>query len=770
MLTGLVLRNYRVFEEELELALPPGMLGIYGANGAGKSTLVESVMFALFGRSRTSNAEVRTSGVTGECVAEVTLEHEGHLYRVRRTIGGINATVRAQAWADGLQVAEGTRDTTRYARSVLGMDDAAFRASVFAEQKQVASFSALRPAERRGLVLRLLGITPVDAARDQARRDARDAGERFTRFRDLLPDMGALRMRSAEAERVAREAEARRGQAVASAAAARRELAEAEREHERLDHLGRECAALVVEGKAARRAQTEAAGRLASLESELIELERVGADLERLEPEAELRDSAEAAARAARAVAAAAAELSELPRVPDLDPLAETAARAEQAEAEAGSSRNALAVLEGRLTAARAELAAAAGAVGRSETLSGEADCPLCGQSLGAAAQQVRVHREAERARIAALVASLEEEHSQRTAEAADRWARAAAAAAALGAARDAWSEHRRVSDQRHQAEHRLRRALIAAGETAEGEDFLERAEEWVARIEGLDAQAERRRQAAAEVERLRARVERRPTVVSQLDDERRRTGELEDLLATLRDKVAGLGYRPTEADSARQRVQRARQAAEDASTAASAAATHAAGATARAEEAARTVAEAAEQHRGLGALEEEARHLGRLAELLATFRNTLVGTVGPRLAAQAAELFAELTAHEYDRLDVDPETYEIRISDAGVVHGMDRFSGSETDLANLALRVAISEQVRFQSGGQVGLLVLDEVFGPLDAERKATMLEALNRLAGRFRQILVVTHDAEVKEQLPNAVEVIKLPGRRATARLLAS
>jgi hypothetical protein len=33
----------------------------------------------------------------------------------------------------------------------------------------------------------------------------------------------------------------------------------------------------------------------------------------------------------------------------------------------------------------------------------------------------------------------------------------------------------------------------------------------------------------------------------------------------------------------------------------------------------------------------------------------------------------------------------------------------------------------------------------------------------------MVVTHDATIKEQLPNAIEVIKRPGRRATARLLA-
>jgi DNA repair exonuclease SbcCD ATPase subunit len=152
---------------------------------------------------------------------------------------------------------------------------------------------------------------------------------------------------------------------------------------------------------------------------------------------------------------------------------------------------------------------------------------------------------------------------------------------------------------------------------------------------------------------------------------------------------------------------------------------------------------------------------------LLSEFRNTVVASVGPRLAAQAAELFGELTDNEYDQLQVDPETYELQISDGGHVYGLDRFS---VDLANLALRVAISEHVRFQSGGSVGLLVLDEIFGPLDQDRKARMLQALEQLRGRFRQVLVVTHDSSVNEQLPNAVEVIKLPGRRATARVVAA
>ncbi|MER3453467.1 MAG: hypothetical protein C4321_03420, partial [Chloroflexota bacterium] len=174
--------------------------------------------------------------------------------------------------------------------------------------------------------------------------------------------------------------------------------------------------------------------------------------------------------------------------------------------------------------------------------------------------------------------------------------------------------------------------------------------------------------------------------------------------------------------------------------------------------------------HVRIAELATEASYLERVATLLGAFRNELVASVGPSLSAHAAALFAELTDGEYEGLVVDADTYEIRLLDQGVAYGLDRFSGSEGDLANLALRVAISEHIRLQSGGQVGLLVLDEVFGPLDAERKDRMLAALERLRGRFRQVLVVTHDIEIKERLPVAIEVRKLPGRRATAVLAAA
>ncbi|MDQ4071050.1 MAG: AAA family ATPase, partial [Actinomycetota bacterium] len=404
--TRLHLRNYRVFEDDLELEIPPGLVGVYGLNGAGKSSLIESIRFTLYGRSRTAMDEVRTAGVNAECVTEVEFEHEGHLYLVRRTISGAGAQVKAEAHADGQQVAEGVRDTSRYVHSILGMDDAAFRASVFAEQKQLAAFSQQTPAERRRLVLQLLGITPLDGARDLARKDARLTRDQFERLRAVLPDLDAVRAAAEEAEAAAAEAEVRLADDEALAVVARRDVDAAVARHQELDVLRQEHERLVAEGKAVREQHDKAMAWVEKLVQEQAELDRAAERLEVLLPDAEGFQEAEARLRLVEAVVAAQAAVGALP--PPVVPTAPDEEGCELARAEAESAKVALARVNATIEAARVERDRAREALDRSSVLTGEGDCPLCGQALGDAFEAVQAHRAAELAEIEARLTELE--------------------------------------------------------------------------------------------------------------------------------------------------------------------------------------------------------------------------------------------------------------------------------------------------------------------------------------------------------------------------
>ena len=190
----LYLQNYRVYEGVTELDVPEGLVGIYGPNGAGKSYLIEAIPWALFGYGRGNADEVRTTGVNDECVVEVTFEHEGHNYVVRRSMTGGGKTTKRDAvmMANGLQVATGARDVERYVRQVIGMNEKGFLASVFAEQKQLSALSSQTPGERRKLVLDLLGITPIETAVKSARADAKIADTTLKSLQTIAADLGVL--------------------------------------------------------------------------------------------------------------------------------------------------------------------------------------------------------------------------------------------------------------------------------------------------------------------------------------------------------------------------------------------------------------------------------------------------------------------------------------------------------------------------------------------------------------------------------------------------
>src|SRR5919108_758782 len=172
--------------------------GVFGPNGAGKSTLVESILWALFGAARTSKEALRSDGATGDTAATVEFEHDGHLYEVTRSLSGAANGVKAEAVCDGQRVAAGAVAVRQYVHHVLGMSAETFPSSAFCAQKQLDAFSGRRPEERRQPVLDLLGITPLDRARDTARSQARSAFEQIEAARLVLGDVEALAAEATE--------------------------------------------------------------------------------------------------------------------------------------------------------------------------------------------------------------------------------------------------------------------------------------------------------------------------------------------------------------------------------------------------------------------------------------------------------------------------------------------------------------------------------------------------------------------------------------------
>lgn len=755
-ITTISLRNYRVYKS-LDLELPPGLVGIYGANGSGKSSLLESIGWALYGRARTGKGEIRTSGESGECAVELGFEHESNHYLVRRSLSGKNATVKARVMLGDAVVADGVTDVAKYLQSVLGLDELAFRSSVFAEQKQLAAFSDQSPDQRRKLVLQLLGITPIEKARDEARADARQRQKEHASLQTIL---GSL----TESEERAERASAEEALAVESVRTASLPLEGAETRHElaKLHHQQLlsghvQAEQIKAQGQTVRKRRDALVLHRERLQEELRDINSAADELSTLPPATD-RDVAavesrlalvaawEAAVDALRGVNVPAESLEE----PDPEKRNEVETAKNAAAEEVASSK---ALLE----AVRERVSAAKEAVATKALLLATDSCPLCGQELGSGFDDVQRHAQSE---LEALEAEAGDRQRQlATAETLlrARQTELKAAEAFLLAEQRSFASYRKVVEQRDLAQASVARALGALDPAPQADESVE--------LRGRRAQLHAARTQRAQ---LVERTTRRTTVEDQLGELSNELLAVELERTTLLESLRSLAIDSTAVAAAAEELRSAADAFVQLRAVHDHARLHAARAAQSSDDAKLSLKEAQERQAALADVEGHARYLGRTADLLSGFRQAIVAMVGPQLSAHASSLFNELTGNEYDGLQIDPETYAIEVIDGGVAYPSERFSGSEVDLANLALRVSISEQIRFQAGGQIGLLVLDEALASLDTDRKDQMLAALRKLSGRFRQIIVVTHSADVKQQLPEAIEVRRAGNKGSQAILV--
>src|SRR5207248_158791 len=141
-------------------------------------------------------------------------------------------------------------------------------------------------AERRRLVLQLLGITPLELARDRARRDARTADDQLQRLRQVLPELDRLRAGVVEAEAAADIAAEADCTAEAAADEAAEDLETARANCERREAVRQRHDLLVERGRAVRGEHDAALRRTEELTSELTELEGAAARSSELSGEA----------------------------------------------------------------------------------------------------------------------------------------------------------------------------------------------------------------------------------------------------------------------------------------------------------------------------------------------------------------------------------------------------------------------------------------------------------------------------------------------------
>ncbi len=780
-LYSLKLENFRQ-HVGTEIQFQSGITGIIGPNGAGKTTILEAVAFALYAWSRSNRDQMLSQGAGAGSSMHVELEFElgHHRYRVARG----RSTAELFLDGDPEPIAFTPKGVAEKLQRLLGMSRDEFFRTYFTGQKELAVMATMAASERARFLSRVLGYEKLRLAQDMVGERRRILSAEITGLRAGMPDPGAVerwvtdaRARVEQANSAAQSAEHRNSLAKNSLAMVGPKWALAQQNRDKALQILSEIAANEREEASVRRNVERVGSELAKIaeaRAECIQLERT------IEPQEELRaelgildEMYREEGRRKTLVETETALREELDRLHARHTVIERApGQEEDVTLELEKKRAALEDAQGELEARRTEwvrdrqdadtklhdlrkqYAEIQEQLVKVTSLGADGACPTCSRALGENLHTVVDHltettetlradglyyrnRFEQLSEMPANVRALDERRRTLTGETGAlerKLARVQLSVQELaGIVRDIAFKARRIEQMRRDI------AVIARGFDATRYDFV-RSE--LARLAPLESR----------LARLGALVEREPQLLKETSEYAGTLSSVESLLGTLRTRHKQMSYGAVDFDRLKADFERyyaeARSAELDLNTAT--------GNLRNSREALEKALASGEASRAIQATVDERERERRLHEELDRafneMRTQLNAELRPELSDLATTFLRQLMDSRTAEIELD-EKYNISVLEDGVSKPV--LSGGEEDIANLVLRLAVSQMIAERSGQAFSLLILDEVFGSLDETRRYNVLELLRALGDRFEQVILITHIESVRDGLDNVITV---------------
>ncbi len=782
-INSLRLSNFRQHHDTY-IEFAPGITGIIGPNGSGKSTLLEAIAWALYGMSaaRGNRDSIRSYRASGKAPVKVELDFElgGHRYVVSRGL------TSAELYLDGAAapIATSISGVTELLTRRLGMNREEFFNTYFTGQKELGVMAAMGPAERAKFLSRVLGYERLRDAQDLVRKRKNAIESETKGLRAGMPEPEMVVRALADAEHRVTASESAVASANASRAAAKTSLEEIEPRWEAMQREREALLTLVAEQRVAENEQAARERDAIRLDREYgevaearEELTRISAELAPFAPlQEELRELERAfneesrrktLADTVRTLGEEIATLNErrakIETAPTLeiettDELARARKELEQTQGsfekshadwvrdqtEAATKRDALRIQLRDTQEQRDQIV----------NLGEDGPCPICTRPLGTHMREVLDEFNAQietikqngqyfRQRIEQLaampaeIATLDERRRELTEQVAKldkRLTRVQAAVAEL------------VTIDRDLATKQARHASLSA-ELATIAVVYDPARHATVRaeVQRLTPLSSRATKLSAQIEREPQLAEERSRVQAALAQIRARVGELAARRATM-------AFSEETFADLRGRYDRAAESFHSAELAVVKATSDLAGAQQARKAAQQAREELARAEARLADLTRERRLHEELDRAFGEIRTDLNQEMRPELSDRASTYIRELTDGRYSEIELDDQ-YNIIVLEDAIPKPV--ISGGEEDLANLVLRLAISEMIAERAGQAFSLLILDEVFGSLDETRRHNVVDLLRRLQDRFEQVILITHIDSVREGLDRVVMV---------------
>jgi DNA repair protein SbcC/Rad50 len=781
-LNSLHLVNFRQHTDS-RITFESGLTGIIGPNGSGKTTILEAITWALYGYARGTRDSIRHSRASARAPVRVMLDFElaGHRYRVER---GLNS---AELYLDGASTPIGNSisGVTNLLSRKLGMTRAEFFHTYFTGQKELGLMAAMGPADRARFLSRVLGYERLRVAQELARERRKVILAEVAGMKSGMSDRETIARNVAIAEQRLAESQDRSAHAVAGHDQARAALATIAPQWERLQQEREKWTELstrirLAEGQAeqlqknAQRLARDlddvrtARAELDALRSQLTGYKSLVLEMQQLDVLAREEGRRKALTEQERVLAEDLTRLGERAEALDAAPkaviqiereLAAAQAELTEAQSKADGRQNEWVREQQEAKTQLASLVAQRKDVRRQQeqlsSVGENGECPTCGQSLsGGHYRKVIEELERQAAEIAVNGKYYQDRQKQLEKRPADlvvldglRTKLSNQVAVLTRKVAGVQAEVKELEGlKRELTEKRARRKKIHAEISGlpvgydDARHKLVRGD--VERLAPLDQRAARVSGAverAPVLEHDRAQIEAQlaaaRVAITDLVQQRDTLGFDAAWHATVREQYerAEAVARAAELDVVRANTQvdAARKALETA-------------------EAARREWEKVQSR--LESLVVDRRLHDEVDRAYTDLRDDLNEQLRPEVSELASGFLTELTDGRYTEFELDEE-YNIQLLEDGVPKPV--ISGGEEDIANLVLRLSVSQMIADRAGQAFSLLVLDEVFGSLDDSRRHNVVELLRRLHDRFDQVIVITHIDSVRDGLDRVIPV---------------
>lgn len=782
-LNALKLTNFRQ-HPSTEITFSDGLTGIMGPNGAGKTTILEAVAYALYGITavRGTKESIKHIGAPPRAPVSVELDFDlaGHRYRVVRSL------TSADLYLDGADapIASSTTGVNNLLQQKLGMNCGEFFHTYFTGQKELTVMAAMTPLQRGQFLSRVLGYERLREAQDRAREHRRGVEREITGLKSAMPDVEAVtralkeaRERFAESDKGAQQSRSRQQLSRSDVAAIEPRWAAAQHEREQARQIAAEISLAEQTESSVSRDVDRIAAQLKEIEAASIEMKALQDAIEPLDAFQAERDILDTLyredGRRKTLVETEASLGEEMDGLRDkLLVLGKSAGSESATVVDLERKRSELDLIHGQLEARRTEWIRDRQQAetkldelrkqyvdltkerDRIVALGESGECPTCSRPLGGSMHTVVEHIEEQLEAVKVDGAYFSKRFDQLSDAPKDI---------------ETMEEKRRVVTEAVTA---LERSLVKIQESVRELPLVTREVETkekrraqlqfdIARIPlGYDenrhalvrAEIERLLPLEAKCQKVSALPERGPAVRAEYEKASTDLANARGRIAELRATVDKIHFSETEFVAIKLQYETLSTAARAAELAlataeevARGAKTSLAGAEASAQEMQRTQTQ-------LDALNADRRMHEELDRAFTDLRKDLNYQLRPELSELASAFLTELTDARYSELELDDE-YNIVILEDGITKPV--LSGGEEDLANLVLRLAISQMIAERAGQSFSLLILDEVFGSLDELRRFNVIELLRGLQDRFEQVILITHIESVRERVDQVISV---------------